>query len=410
MPPVPSPYDAIVIGLGPAGAVAAFELARAGRSVLGLDGRVFPRYKVCGGGLSTRLDGLIGSAYHETVECAVSGMTFTFEGRDAFTVDASRPVAYFVMRDRFDACLAARAAQAGARLQFGEPVLEIEEAPDHVCVRTSRAAYQSGFVIGADGAVGPASRRLNGPSRRAAYGLEAEIRADGPPDRVVMEMGLVPGGYGWRFPKNGRWSVGMAGFRGAEPHPKMRFARMLSAHAFPPAPDRSPVGHPIPTYAPELMLASSRIGLAGDAARLVDPFFGEGIYYAVASGRQLGRTVARQLDGGTADLTSYRRWVETTLYPEFAAAARLAELAYTHPRLWFDAMRAHPDVVREFYRILQGEIGYADLWARLKRDAWRLAPRALAGRAAAWFAGTGIPRALSSSLTEPAIVPDRISP
>ncbi|MEO5656540.1 MAG: geranylgeranyl reductase family protein [Nitrospiria bacterium] len=389
-------YDAIVVGLGPAGAVAAFELARAGRSVLGLDGRVFPRYKVCGGGLSARVDGLLGLAYHETVECTVSGMTFAFEGRDAFTVDASRPVASFVMRDRFDAYLAERASQAGARLQFGEPVLEIEEALDHVWVRTSRATYQAAFVVGADGAVGLASRRLNGPSRRAAYGLEAEVRAAGPPDRVVMEMGLVPGGYGWRFPKDGRWSVGMAGFRGAEPHPKRRFARMLSAHAFPPAPDGSPLGHPIPIYAPELRLASSRIGLAGDAARLVDPFFGEGIYYAIASGRQLGQTVARQLEEGTADLAAYRRWVETTLYPEFAAAARLAELAYTYPRLWFDAMRAHPDIVREFYRILQGEIGYADLWARLKRDAWRLAPGALAARAIAWFAGNTSPRSISS--------------
>jgi hypothetical protein len=50
-------------------------------------------------------------------------------------------------------------------------------------------------------------------------------------------------------------------------------------------------------------------------------------------------------------------------------------------------MRAHPDVVDWFYGVLRGEIGYCDLWGRLKRHAVRLAPAALARRAAAIFSG-----------------------
>ena len=52
-------YDAVVVGMGPAGATVAYQLSRAGLSVLGLDKATHPRYKVCGGGLSARIDRIL---------------------------------------------------------------------------------------------------------------------------------------------------------------------------------------------------------------------------------------------------------------------------------------------------------------------------------------------------------------
>lgn len=384
-------YDAIVIGLGPAGSSAAYEIARAGRAVLALDRGVFPRAKVCGGGISARLDALLGRDYHAVVEAAVDGMTFVYDGAEAFTVAGRSPVAYFVMRDRFDALLADRAARAGARLRHDDPVVGIEETADGVIVTTAAATHRARFVVGADGAHSIAARLLNGSRpRRRAYGLEAEVPVDGPDlgieRHAVMEMGGIPGGYGWVFPKARGRSAGIAGFHGRERRPKARFAHFTSRQpllrGLPPA---APSGHPIPVYTPALRVASSRIGLAGDAGHLVDPLFGEGIYYAVWSGRQLGRTIARQLDEGGADLSAYRRWVEDELFPEFAAADRLAALAYGYPRLWYESMRAHPDVVGWLYDILRGESDYRALWRRLTRHAVRLAPAMVARRAAAFF-------------------------
>src|SRR2546426_12129813 len=61
-------HDAIVVGMGPAGSSAATELARAGLSGLGLEGKAMPRYKVCGGALSARTDRLLEPDYHSVVE------------------------------------------------------------------------------------------------------------------------------------------------------------------------------------------------------------------------------------------------------------------------------------------------------------------------------------------------------
>lgn len=383
-----STYDAIVLGGGPAGASAAYEIAAAGRAVLLLERERFPRYKVCGGGLSARLDRVIGTAYHETVEATVRGMEFVCHGAEAFSVDADGPLARFVMRDRFDAWLLDRAARAGADVRYGEPAIEIsEEDESGVRVRTTRGWYGAQCLVGADGAHSRVARRLNPlHALRGIYGLEAEVAGVATPKRAIMEMAAVPGGYGWVFPKARGVSVGIAGFHGVEPWPKGRFERATGLqHALRGHPIPAPIGHPIPVFTPGLCVASRRIGLVGDAARLVDPFFGEGIYFGILSGQQLGQTIVQQLDGGAINLRVYGRWVEAELAPELAATGRLASIAYRHPRWWFDAMRAHPDVVGWLYEVLRGESSFQSLWSRLKRQAIRLAPAAVAGRVASLF-------------------------
>jgi geranylgeranyl reductase family protein len=376
-------YDAIVVGLGPAGSTAAYEIARAGRAVLALDREQFPRYKVCGGALSSRLDRTIGTAYHESVEATVRGLTFVYNGAEGFHVDADGPLAYFVMRDRFDAGLAERAARAGAHLRYGESVHEIEETAQEVRIRTSHGIYRGRFLVGADGANSRLARRLNPHPLPVAYGLEAEIEHPSAPNEVILEMGAVPGGYGWIFPKRRGMSIGIGGFRTADPQPRAAFRRFVAYQTGLRGVTTAPVGYPIPVYCRGGRVATVRIGLAGDAARLVDPFFGEGIYYGILSGQRLGQEIVRQLDHGPGDLGAYGRWVEADLGPEFAVADRLASIAYGYPRLWYDAMQAHPDVIGWFYEVLRGSIRFQDLWARLRRNVLRLAPTALAGRVTA---------------------------
>src|SRR2546427_9072126 len=109
-------HDIIVVGMEPAGSSAATELARAGLSVLGLEGKPMPRYKVCGGALSARTDRLLEPDYHSVVEETIHRVRFQFAGAEAFEISSQEPMAYMVMRDRFDAYLCGKAREAGAEV------------------------------------------------------------------------------------------------------------------------------------------------------------------------------------------------------------------------------------------------------------------------------------------------------
>src|SRR5437899_11132911 len=98
-------HDIIVVGMGPAGSSAATELAQAGLSVLGLEGKPMPRYKVCGGALSARTDRLLEPDYHSVVEETIHRVRLQFAGAEAFEISSPEPMAYMVRRDRFDAYL-----------------------------------------------------------------------------------------------------------------------------------------------------------------------------------------------------------------------------------------------------------------------------------------------------------------
>jgi geranylgeranyl reductase family protein len=372
-------YDAIVVGLGPGGSTTARRLAENGFRVLGLDKEQFPRYKPCGGGLSARILPHLPDDLLPCIEATIHNLRFTFRGTRAMHYRSPKPVAFMVRRPAFDHGLAEAAARAGATIGYGQEVRRLSETPDHIEVETSDGArYQARFVIGADGANSRIGRLIDPRSAaRPAWSLEAEAlrpaTGSTAADEVWLDLGTVPGGYGWSFPKAGHLSIGVAGFSPVPSNPKATLAAYLKAQQ-PVAPGTVLTlhSHPIPAVSTALRrLASDRLLVVGDAAHLVDPFFGEGIYYAIFSGEIAADSVTAALRGVTEGVSGYTDRIKAQFEEEFRLATKLATVAYRLPFLWYLAMRAWPEMTEEFSLVLRGERTYRQILDKLRAEGGR---------------------------------------
>ena len=373
-------YDAIVVGLGPAGATAAYDMSRAGLSVLAIEKQTHPRYKVCGGGLSVRVEQLLDPGFKSVVEETIFGFQFLYRGKESIAIESPSPIAYMVMRDRFDHHLAQQARRAGTEIHEGEQPLSLCHVPDGVEVTTDRGCYRGKVLIGADCANSQVARHLFPDRRqRCIATLESEIKIGPGPQypavgRAVIDIGACSKGYAWIFPKQGRLSVGVGEFQRKPSSLKKTFDRFVWGEKGLAGLDvPKPIGHPLPLFSrTELSsepgpddLVNGQAMLVGDAGHLVDPLFGEGIYYAVRSGKMAARAVLDQRHIGKS-LWAYELAVREQLYSEFRIASRLADIVYTFPRLCHRLLGPYREVVQLYCEVLQGKETYQSFIPRAK--------------------------------------------
>ncbi len=385
-------YDVIVVGAGPGGSTAAYELARRGVRVGLFEQKNLPRYKPCGGCLSLKIDHILDPDFHSLVEKTVSGAAFTFEGLDEFHVRSARPVAYMVMRDRFDHFLAEKAGRAGTQVRTGERVLDVAETSEGVQVTTGKGQYAARYLVGADGANGVVARRLGlTPQRRVAVCVEAEVTTSptvpqAPADEVRIEFGAIPFGYGWVFPKGDHLSIGVGGLQKKIGNPRAVYDEFLVDQDLVDAiSDEKRKGYIIPVFAGgREPIAGQRTLLVGDAAALVDPFLGEGIYYAIRSGQFAAHAIADALSTeAPGALSEYEEQVEAEIYREFRPARNMAFFLYAFPRAGYEILRRRGGFVESYFNLLRGDGSYADLWRELRgvaagdllRSLWPTSPK-----------------------------------
>jgi len=388
-------YDVIVSGLGPGGATAAYELALKGLNVLGFDKEKFPRYKPCGGCLSLKAEKILPFDFKAVVEDTTYGVVFTFKSKRPVSIISQRPVGYNVNRDRFDNLLKEKASEAGAVVREGEKVLDIEECNDYVNIKTSGGSYKARILIGADGANSIVAREALGFNpKMCAVAIEAEIpfeeeRLAELRGRLLIDFGCIPHGYGWVFPKSKSLSVGIAGISyKVKGRTKEYFHNYVKKEKAIIGLDINNVhGWTIPYFHPpqaeKQRIGKGRVLAVGDAAHLVDPFLGEGIYYAIRSAQLAAKVVSERIEDATVDVNPYNQAVAMELYPELKAAAKLGRLVYSFPRLWYNILEAEPSLMENYYEVVRGEKGYEGFYSnvisRIKARPWRLITRWLKG-------------------------------
>ncbi|MFF0248754.1 NAD(P)/FAD-dependent oxidoreductase [Streptosporangium sandarakinum] len=311
-------WDLVVIGGGPAGSAAALQARRIrpDARILLLDRADFPRDKACGDGIAAHardelahlgLDGIIDD-YRPTPRLAVIS-----PGGARVEAAVARPN-HVVPRTVFDARLidAARAHDIEVRrhrvrtltTRGGLPLID-----DTITART---------VIAADGANSTVRRLLGlppSPDRHTAIAVRgyADVPADDDTQLIAMQKDGWPA-YAWSFPiGDGTANVGFGMLL-----PRLRATGLPGrqvlhgrlAELLPHLPARDLRAHHLPLSPGRPRPGAGRVLLAGDAAGLINPLTGEGIYYALVSGRLAGQAAAH---AGTDPLTAYRRALRATL-------------------------------------------------------------------------------------------------
>ncbi len=361
-------YDVIVVGGGPAGSTTARECATRGLTVLLLDKAHFPRDKPCGGGVTVRAAHLLPFDLAPVTERVISGMHVTLHQAHGFTRYAPSPLTYLTQRSAFDAFLVEHALQAGTTLREGATVRGIERFRSHAVVRVGSEVFEGRTVVAADGANGQTAR-LAGlvVSRSLLVALEGNITpVAGIPSfwehMIGLDLGGYPGGYGWLFPKADHLNIGVGTTHHLGASLRERLNRLTRAYGFDPASQWGLRGHLLPIRRRNAPLADENILLVGDAAGLLDPLSGEGIYGAIWSGQVAATHLAAYLSGQTSDLRSYQREVEQTLVPELQIAHRWADLAHVTPAIAATMLHRAPGVWTRLCGLAQGTHTYRDLY------------------------------------------------
>ena len=285
-------FDALVVGAGPAGSATAIHLARGGARVVLVDKSRFPRDKPCGGGLTGRALRYAPCDVEHVVEHVVDRFVVRVGYRGQFARRSAPPLIRMTQRRRLDAHLAEQAADAGAEFLDGTAVSDVTVEDDGATARVAGSPVRASFLVGADGANGIVARAAGlGDGIRCGVALEGNVPwsdLDPAPykETVWVELGVVPGGYGWVFPKGGSREPG--GGRLARGGPAAtRPPRKSSLEHTGSGTDRvtDVRGHRLPMRRLGAPAARGRTLLVGDAAGLVDPLSGDGIDEAWVSAR-----------------------------------------------------------------------------------------------------------------------------
>lgn len=389
----------LIVGAGPAGCAAAYDLAEAGERVLLLDRRSFPRPKACACGLTRKTLKALRYAVDPVVEHVCGEIVLESPARTAagFTSPGpfaklrlrdSKPIAAMAVRERFDAfCLeqTLKAGQHGGGVTLAriESVAAVRRLADGVVLDVVRSdggssrmqSFAADVVIGADGSNGQMRRlaaQLEDSSEAVAatpseaswytrgFALEAMVpyralpqalpEGDGPRD-LLFDFSPLPGGYGWLFPKGDHINVGVGAFApsdGVEADLKQVTRALLADYT------RRKLGVELaqledgPTVTGQYLgmgghayVPCGRVLLAGDAAGLVDPLTGEGIHSAVTSGQAAAAAIiACRAHGRGLDLVAHEYAQRLApLQETLAFSDRAARSFYREPTRGFRVMQ-----------------------------------------------------------------------
>jgi geranylgeranyl reductase family protein len=321
--------------------------------VLLVDKVRFPRDKPCGGGLTMRAVKQLPVSVEPVVEDRITRAMCRLRYGRVMERESEQVLCLMTQRRRLDALLVERAAEAGAEFRDGARVVVDSERE----LRVDGEPVIADTLVGADGANGTTARTLElGGHIVNGVALEGNAPYEALPDgnwhgRLVLELAIVPGGYGWIFPKGDHVNVGVGGW--GEEGPRLReHLRVLCEHHGLELDRLTQLrGHRLPMRRPQTKLAHGRALLVGDAAGVLDPVSGDGIYEACVT----GRLAAEHILADTLD--EYEAAVHRELDPLASAGWGAKKALDRFPRAVF-ALMSLPPTWRVLEKLMLGDVAH----------------------------------------------------
>ncbi len=336
-------YDVIIIGAGPAGSAAAYDLAAHGIKTLIIDKTNFPRKKPCAGGLTPKTIRLFRYDISAIIEkrcraakISISGMRHAISASNPFSnrYELKNILCYMTQRESLDTFCMEQAIKKGATFRVSKGISSIEEKNNHVIVNTRENTVNARYLIGADG--------VNSFVRRSiphffpitkCFAIEANFFVKNP-HQYKMEFRFIPDKqcYYWLFPKNDHVNMGIY-----TSNKKTGRLFLKKKHLFEWADfklgsyfSRTVTGYPLGTGGWRYKVKSKRIFLTGDAAGFCENFFGEGIYHAVQSGQFAADSIIRAFETGSDADRNYRKKIRA-IQKELLISNAVSQWFYIFP-------------------------------------------------------------------------------
>jgi flavin-dependent dehydrogenase len=364
-----------ILGGGPAGAFAAEQLASAGLEVSLFDEKLAWE-KPCGGGLTYKAYSQYPFLIHNsTKKRFVSETVLSAPKAGEASLKLDDPLLIY---SRFDLnrMLLERAGNAGARIEKAH-VAEITRCGEAWQVRTNAGVADADFCIVATGArngLQDVGTRLTAEDTMSALGYYV------PGDQARIDIQFLPSleGYIWIFPRCGHLSVGICGKGEPAGSLRKRLEAFLEERGIPFRGARF-YSHLLPSLNSASWLTNRVAGegwlAVGDAAGLVDPITGEGLYYALRSADLAARALLSDVSSLAEKVNQYRRSLQKDFAADLEFGSRLAKrvfhgrfLLHSVPTRMVQFTRRSPRFCAIMQDLFAGRQSYRELRRRLLKS------------------------------------------
>jgi geranylgeranyl reductase family protein len=328
-------YDVIVVGAGPAGSAAAYDLAVKNYSVLLIDKVRFPRRKACAGGLTIKAAKALRYPIESVTRKACHHLEIDRRIEKHTTLKSEKPVVLMTERSEFDFYCLNETLKAGAEFRVVKKLHAATERERSVELATEQGSLRSKFLIGADGA-NSFIRKSCAPFPEFKKGFAIEAKApieEGRHFEMAFDFEVVKSGYGWVFPKGDHLNIGLFTIDDSvklKADTLCHYCRKKTGSKTLKEMAAFSIGFGGWGYRPR----SKRVFLVGDAAGLADPLLGEGLHNAIKSGQAAAHAIIQEISGGDSASLCYHQRIRS-IKADTLAAYKMARWFYRFPSLGY---------------------------------------------------------------------------